>query len=197
VAETLRFYGSHFWPSILLGLAPAAITVAAAELSRNGRFLFVLTAGAAILTASYVAAAVLVSERPLERRAVLAAFGAGLVAYLPAPFLAIGFILPALAWLALVGLSVPAAVLERLSFRRALTRGVALARADYVHALGSLAALAIVAFLSQWVLFFLLRGAGESTVRIAAFLASLAISPILFLGAALLYFDQAARVSAK
>lgn len=197
MAETLRFYGSHFWPSILLGLAPAAITVAAAELSRNGRFLFVLTAGAAILTASYVGAAVLVSERPLERRAVLAAFGAGLVAYLPAPFLAIGFILPALAWLALVGLSVPAAVLERLSFRRALTRGVALARADYVHALGSLAALAIVAFLSQWVLFFLLRGAGESTVRIAAFLASLAISPILFLGAALLYFDQAARVSAK
>jgi hypothetical protein len=32
-------------------------------------------------------------------------------------------------------------------------------------------------------------------VRLAVFLADLVVSPLLFLGGALLYFDQAARVS--
>jgi hypothetical protein len=56
-----------------------------------------------------------------------------------------------------------------------------------------LATLVIVVFLTQSVLFFLLRGAGEQTVRLAAFLANLVVSPVLFLGSALLYFDQLAR----
>jgi hypothetical protein len=44
----------------------------------------------------------------------------------------------------------------------------------------------------------LLRGSGDQTERVAVILADLVISPLLFLGAALLYFDQAARVrSAK
>lgn len=197
VAETLRFYGSHFWSAILLGVGPAAVTVVQAELPRDQRFAFVLTGGAAILTASYVGAAALVSPRPVERRTLGVAFAVGLLVYLPAPFLAVAFVLPALAWLAFVGLGVPAAVIEGLTLRRAFARATALARADYVHALGSLAALAIVALLSQWSLFFLLRGTGESTVRVASFLVTLVVSPLLVLGAALLYFDQAARVSAK
>ena len=44
------------------------------------------------------------------------------------------------------------------------------------------------------VLFFLLQGLGDSTVRIAAFLALLVLSPLFLLGAGLLYVDQAARV---
>ena len=40
----------------------------------------------------------------------------------------------------------------------------------------------------------LLRDTGEQTERIAVFLADLVLSPILFLGAALLYFDQKARL---
>jgi ABC-type Na+ efflux pump permease subunit len=63
-----------------------------------------------------------------------------------------------------------------------------------VHALGSLATLAIVFFLTRFVLFFLLRGAGNAADRVAIFLADLVIAPVVFLGAALLYFDQAARV---
>ncbi|MFN2467318.1 MAG: hypothetical protein ABR521_04195 [Gaiellaceae bacterium] len=197
VAETLRFYGSHFWASLLLGVGPATFILVAAELTRGQSLIFLLTAGAAIYTGSYVGAAALVSTRPVERGPLAVAFGVGFLVYLPVPFLALAFLLPALAWLAFLGLAVPAAVIEKLTPRRAFARGIALARADFVHALGSLAALAIVAGLSQWVLFFLLRGTGESTARVASFLANLVISPVLFLGGALLYYDQAARADAK
>jgi uncharacterized membrane protein len=91
-------------------------------------------------------------------------------------------------------MAVPAVLLEERGFRGAFRRGIELARADYVHALGSLATLVIVVFLCQGVLFFLLRGTGEAALAVAGFLASLVISPLLFLGAALLYDDQAARV---
>jgi hypothetical protein len=87
-------------------------------------------------------------------------------------------------------------VIEGRGLRDAFRRAVALGRADYVHALGSLATLAILVFLSQALLFFLLRGQGEQTLRIAAFLASLVVSPLLFLGSVLLYFDQSAREDA-
>jgi hypothetical protein len=169
------------------------MTVAFAELGRGWQLVLGATIGALLLTASYVGACVLVSPRPVPRRSVLVALAVGVLVYLPAPFLAAVFILPAVAWLAYSGLAVPAAVIEGTGLRASLARGRQLARADYVHALGALAALTIVAFLSQGVLFFLLRGAGEATERAAGFLAALVITPILFLGAALLYFDQAAR----
>jgi hypothetical protein len=105
------------------------------------------------------------------------------------------YLLPALAWLALFGLSVPAAALERLGVRAALTRGRQLAAADYVHALGSLCALGIVYFVTRAMLFFLLRGQADAAERVAAFLGDLVLSPLLYLGAALVYFDQSARLS--
>jgi hypothetical protein len=63
-----------------------------------------------------------------------------------------------------------------------------------VHVLGSLATLAIVVFLTQAVLAFLLRGVGGAAVWVAYVLANMVVSPLLFLGAALLYVDQSARV---
>jgi len=72
-----------------------------------------------------------------------------------------------------------------------------LARADYVHALGSLATLAIVVFLTQAVLAFILRGAGGAAIDVAFILANVLISPLLFIGAALLYVDQAARFAVE
>ena len=123
-----------------------------------------------------------------------AAAAVGLVVFVPFPILFRAFVLPALALFAFCGLSVPAAVIERLSPRAALRRGVQLGKADYVHALGSLCTLAIVYFLSRTVLMLLLRGQGDATERIAGFLADLVLSPLIFLGAALLYYDQAARV---
>jgi hypothetical protein len=82
---------------------------------------------------------------------------------------------------------------ERRGLGRAFLRALRLARADYVHAFGSLVTLAIVSLLTSSVLFFLLRGQAAAALEVAAFLALLTISPLLFLGAALLYYDQAAR----
>jgi hypothetical protein len=66
-----------------------------------------------------------------------------------------------------------------------------------VHALGATATLAIVIVLSFFVLFFLLAGFGDQTLPVAAVLAALVLGPLFFLGAALLYFDQAARQDQK
>src|SRR5215472_314534 len=35
VAESIRFYGDHFWPCLALGLAPAVLTVVGANVSRT------------------------------------------------------------------------------------------------------------------------------------------------------------------
>ena len=197
VAETIRFYGNRFWPSLAIGIPPAILVVAGAPLPQRYRLLLVLTAGTLLITVSYVRACVLVLG---ERRGSFAvAFAVGVLVFAPVPVLtAVSFllVLPALAWLALVGLAVPVVLVDGGGFRASIRRALELARADYVHALGGLATLVIVVFLSQAVLFFLLRGAGEAAVAVAGFLANLVISPILFLGAALLYEDQAARAKA-
>jgi hypothetical protein len=192
VAETVRFYGSRFWPSLALGVPPAILAVALAPLDRVERLVLVVTAGSLLVTASYVAACALVAGR--RPGSLPLAYATGALVFAPVPVLVTAFILPALAWLALLGFVVPAVLLEERGFRAAFRRGIELARADYVHALGSLATLVIVVFLCQGVLFFLLRGTGEAAIAVAGFLASLVISPVLFLGSALLYDDQAARV---
>jgi putative flippase GtrA len=196
VAESVRLYGRRFWRSLATGVGPALLVVGGAPLDRTERLVFVGTIGTLLVTASYVVACTLVTE-PRPRRALATAFACGVLAFLPVPVLVTVFVLPALAWLALVGLVVPAALIEERRPRDAFARAIELARADYVHALGSLATLAIVVFLCQGVLFFLLRGAGESAIAIAAFLANLVVSPVIFLGSALLYFDQAARAAAR
>jgi hypothetical protein len=192
VAEAVRFYGSRFWPSLALGVPPAILIVVAAPLDRIERLALVVTAGSLLVTASYVAAFALVAGRRPGSLAL--AYAIGVLVFAPAPVLTTAFIVPALAWLALFGMAVPAVLLEERDFRAAFRRAIELARADYIHALGSLATLVIVVFLCQIVLFFLLRGTGEATLAVAGFLASLVISPVLFLGSAVLYYDQAARV---
>ena len=193
VAETIRFYGAHFWRSLALGIGPAAITVAGYEIGRRPLLVVVGVGWVVLATASYVGACILVSESQPPRGALGNAFGVGVLIALPVPVLSFLFALPALAWLAFFGLAVPATVIEGLRPRAALTRGMALARADYVHVLGSLCALAIVVFLTQVLLFSLLHSGSQQAIDIAGVLASLVIQPILFLGGAILYFDQAAR----
>jgi hypothetical protein len=196
VAETIRFYAGRFWRSLALGVSVGVIDTVAISLDRTTAVLFEAIVAGPLLTISFVAAAVLVAEeheRP-PARVLAAAWGAGSLAFAPFPFFAVIFILPAIAWLALVGLVVPVIVIERLPIRAAFRRATALSRADYVHALGSLATLAITYFLARFGLFFLLRGGSGTAERTAAFVADLVISPLLFLGAALLYYDQAARV---
>lgn len=185
VAETIRFYGKHFWRSLALGLGPAAVTVAGYYTGFHPWLAAVVAGWVALASASCVGACVLVSGPRPSREVLLRAFTAACLASLP--------ILAGFLWLAPLGLAVPAIVRECLPIRRAFRRGLELARADYVHALGSLATLLLVVFLTQVLLTALLHGASKQSVHVSAFLASLVLQPILFLGAALLYDDQVAR----
>jgi len=197
VAESLRLYGARFWPSLTLGLGPSLLGVAAAELDDPARAIIVLGAGPLVITASYAGAIALV--RPIHRGRYLAvALAVGFIAFFPLwvtrLWILPGSYLVAFAWLAFFILSVPAALIERRGFVDALRRGLALARADYVHVLGSLATLAITIFLTGLVLLFALRELSDQALRIAAFLAFLVLSPVFLLGSAVLYVDQSARV---
>jgi hypothetical protein len=194
VAESVRLYGEQFVRGLAIGVLPAALAFLTAHVSRRLWFVLAPTVYDVLLSAAYVAACVLVLEvRPSGVR-LLRAWAMGCLVFAPVPFLLLLFLLPALAWLAALGLVVPVLLVEQVSLRNAFTRAWRLARADYVHALGSLATLAIVVFLTQTVLAFLLRGAAGAAVDIAFVLANVVISPLLFIGAALLYVDQAARV---
>lgn len=194
VAETLKVYGANVWRAFLVGVPAAAVNLVATELSRAAALVFVIVAGSLLLTASFVLASSIVHAVPLRSAAAATAFATGVIVFLPFPFLASGFILPGLVWLAFVGLAVPAALVERLGVVPALRRGVELARADFGHALGGLAALTILVFVTQGAVFFLLREYADNSQRVAATLAYVVIAPVLFLGAGILYTDQAARV---
>jgi hypothetical protein len=200
VAEAIRIYGSRFWPSLALGIGPGLLGIAAAELDGAARVAVVVGVGPLVLASSYAGAVALL--RPIGRgRYVGVALAAGYLAFLPICVSRLwifpGIYLVALAWLALVGLAVPAALVERRGYADALRRGVQLARADYVHALGSLATLAITIFLTGLVIFFSIREGSGQAIRIAAVLALIVLAPLFVLGAAVLYVDQAARVESS
>jgi hypothetical protein len=186
VAETVRFYGRHFWRSLLLGVGPACVTVAGYYTGFHVTLVAVAVAWVVLASASFVGACVLVGGT-LPPRAILArAFVASCLVALP---MLAGFL-----WLAPLGLAVPAIVDKRLRLRAAFRRAFDLTRSDFVHALGSLATLLLVVFLTQVLLTALLHGASKQSVHVSAFLASLVLQPVLFLGAAMLYGDQAARL---
>jgi hypothetical protein len=194
VAESIRIYGEHFVRCLAIGIPAAMLTVVGTHASRQLALVLTPTLYGALLSASYVYACTIVLERRPSPLRLATAWAAGWVAFVPAPFLLLGFILPALAWLAAVGLVVPVLVVEELGMGAAFRRAWRLARADYVHALGSLATLAILVLLTQGVLAFIIRGAANEALETAFALSSLVISPLVFIGASLLYVDQAARV---
>jgi hypothetical protein len=194
IAETIRLFGDRFVPALPLGLPVAVLDVLA-----FGRTVGVQTvllwAFAPAFAAAFVWASSLVCGVALTRRSATIAFAVGVLVFLPFPVLYRLFVIPGLALFALVGLAVPAAVVEGRGFGGALRRGFALGRADVVHALGGLATLALVYGLSRYALLFLLRTQSDQTQQVAGFLADLVLAPMLFLGPALLYGDQAARVA--
>lgn len=194
VGESIRFYGEHFWQALALGLAPAALAVVGANVSRAVVVVLSPTLFGALLSAAYVGASVLVLERRPDNRRLVVAWIAGWLVFAPVPFLVLGFVVPGVAWLAALGLVVPVVVVEDAPLRGAFRRAWRLARADYLHAFGSIATLAILVFLTQAVLAFTLRNFGGAGVSVAFFLAIVVVSPLLFVGTALLYVDQEARV---
>jgi hypothetical protein len=192
IAESIRFYGHHFWVVLPLG-----VPVAVADQLSIGHALVVQMIVYWVLTPLFVGAYLwairLVHGARPTRTAVLVAA----LIWLPFPALRSFYLLPAVAWLAFIGLAVPAAAIEQLGFRDALERGRRLGTADYVHALGSLAALVIVVALSEATLNSLLHSQGDNGQRVGLILSDLVLSPLLFVGGALLYVDQAARVGSS
>jgi hypothetical protein len=197
VGEAIRLYGSRFWTSLTFGLPVVFVNAVAWENSSGDRRLLVAPVSAVLLPLSYVGASALVTRRPLLTRRALLAYVTAVLVFIPFPFLATLFVVPGLVWLALFGLAIPAMLAEDLSAGAALRRGLALGRADFVHVLGALATLGLIVFLVQGGLYFVLREFADSTQRAAAGLASLVVSPLVFLGAALLYVDEDARLRSR
>jgi len=191
IAETIRAYGNRFWRALPLGL-PLAL---ADQLSihHGSAQALVFWALLPLFVAAYVWACRLVLDARPNRTAILLA----VLIYLPFPALRALYIVPGLAWFALIGLAVPAAMVERTRLRDSLVRGRELGLADYVHSLGSLCALVLVVGVSGSVLGALLRSQSDAGLRAAVFLSDIVLSPLLYLGAALLYVDQAARVGSR
>jgi hypothetical protein len=189
VAESIRFYGDRFWRVLPLGLALVGVDVSSLHRSVTVQTL-VLWAFAPVFSAAYVYAAAMAHGK----RWSWTAFAAALLVYLPFPVLVRLYLLPGLVWFALFGLAVPAAVAEELGLRSALRRGWQLARADPVHAIGAVVTLGLVYFVSRYALLVLIHGFGGQGQVGAAIIADLVLSPLMFVGAVLLYEDQAARV---
>ena len=75
--------------------------------------------------------------------------------------------------------------------------GFELGKADYVHAAGALATLVVLFFLVRIGLALLLESQADNTVRTAIFLSDAILAPLLFLGGAILYVDQEARLVSR
>lgn len=196
VAESLRLYGRNFLRALPLGVIVAAVnqlTIGVDRFVVGG--LLVLTAP--VFSAAYAYACRLESDTPGGRRSWLVAIAAGSLVFVPAALLFPWFALAAVLWLALVGLAVPAAIREGSSFTGSLRRGLELGRADYIHAAGSLATLVILFFLTRIGLALLLESQADNTVRTAIFLSDAVLAPLLFLGGAILYEDQKARLDSR
>lgn len=193
VAETLHLYGSRFGVTLPLGLVIAIADQASLGLDLAGRIV-VLLAAAPFLSAGYAAGAALASDERPAASTWARAIGVGTLVFLPAAFLFPWFALAAIVVLALFGNAVPATMIENLGPLRAFRRSVEVARADLVHALGGLATLVLMFGLGRLAMGFLLRQQADNTLRVAIFLADTVLGPVLFVGAALLYVDLAARV---
>ena len=190
VAEAIRTYGAHFWQVLPLGLVVVGLDVATLHRGVDTQTL-ILWGFAPLFAAAYVRAATVVRNEQWAWPALWA----GLVVFLPFPILVRLYVLPGIAWFGLLGLSVPAAVAERLGVRDALRRGWQLARADLLHAIAGLVTLGLVYFVSRYALLVFIHGFGGQGQTVAGMIADLVLSPLVFVGAVLLYEDQRARLA--
>ena len=195
VAQAIELYQRNFFRALVLGLPVAVVDelMLGADLSPVGRSAVLLAASPAFSLAYAGACAIRQAERP-SLKVWLSAVVLGVLTFLPAALLSSWFALLAVLWLGLAGHAVPVVMAERLPPVAALRRTFELGRADYVHAAGSFATLAILFALTRLALGLLLSSQADATVRVAIFLADLALSPLLFLGAAIVYVDLVARV---
>jgi hypothetical protein len=196
VAESIRLYGRHFVRALPLGLVVGAINQLTTGEER-ATVTVALLATAPVFSAAYAYGTQLASGRRAPLHSWAVAIVVGSLVFVPAALLFPWFALAAVLWLALVGLAVPVAMVEDTTFVRSLRRGLELGRADYVHAVGSLATLVLLFFLTRAGLALVLQAQADNTVRTAIFLADTVLAPLLFLGGAILYVDQDARLRSR
>jgi hypothetical protein len=197
VGEAIRAYGARFWEGLVLGIPVVLANALVWRQSADDLGLVLLLPTALLISFSYVLAVGRVNGVSVRSRRGALAYVLAVLIFLPVPLFVAVFILPALIWLSLFGLAVPAVLVEGLGVRAALARGLTLARADFIHVLGGLATLALVVVISQFSLYFVLREYADNTRMIAAALAALVVSPVVFLGSALVYVDQVARLGSR
>ena len=193
VAEAIKLYQGRWAASLALGLPVAVVDQVIADQPLEVRIAALVVASPAFSLAYAGAAAIRQDESP-PLRIWVTAVAVGVVTFLPAAVLFAWFAILAILWLGLAGHAVPAVMAERLGPVAALRRTLALGRADYVHAAGSFATLAIVFGLTRLALGLVLSSQADATMRVAIFLADLVVSPILYLGAAIVYVDLVARI---
>jgi hypothetical protein len=206
-AEAARAYGERIWAAFGLGAVTAAAFLLALAVHPLISVVFVALA----FTAGWAAATRLVVGDSFSGAWAHVAAHAPVLLVLTVvasiPFsLALSqlvLILLAVAWLAFMGFAIPVAVVESGESQRfidelgfQLRRSIALARAEYLHAVGVIAALVIAYILVGILLIATLRGvAGNSGVAAVA-IAQVVLAPFFFLGLAVLYFEQRARAEA-
>lgn len=205
LAETIRVYGDRVRAALGLGaviggayllaaVVPAILEVLVVSLAFTGTF----AAAARIVSGdSFAEAWAQVGVRAPVL--VVLTFVVAVPFALAATYLF--FLVLAALWLALVGFSVPVAMLERESaadgvFGRiayALDRSLRLARAEYLHAAGVVAALIGVYLVVGILIGVALVGFADNGRLIAVSLAQLVLAPLFFLGLSVLYYEQRAR----
>lgn len=193
VAEALKLYGSRFWVALPLGL-PLAIADPLAFDRPLAERTALIVALSPLFSVAYVWACALESGTRPSRRTWVVAAVVGTLVFLPAAATLGWFVLLAVAWLGLAGWAVPAIVHEGLGLADGLRRGIDLGRADLGHAIGGVATLVLLYGITRGALAWLLREQAENTVQMSVLLADVVVSPVIFLGSALLYRDLAARV---
>ena len=207
IAETIHIYGER--PRAALGLG--AVVAGAFVLAQAVPSLLEVLIISLAFTAVYGAAARIVSGDSFAEAwaqvGVRAPVLLVLTIVVAIPFaIAVGYLLLivlAVLWLALSGFSVPVAMLERSgeqesAFGRiayALDRSLRLARAEYLHAAGIVAALVIVYILLSGLVGTALVGFAENGELAAAALVQVVLAPLFFLGLAVLYYEQRARAA--
>jgi len=196
LAETIRTYGQHFVRAVPLGLVVAVSNQLALDRTIGEQIAIFLVA-APFFTFAYADATRLVTGVRPAAEEWLVALVVGTIVFLPAAALIPWFKLAVVVWLAVIGLVVPAALVERTSFRESFARALALGRVDYVHGIGALAALVLIFGMAESGLALLLESQADNTVRSAIFLADTVLGPLLFLGGAVLYVDQDARLRSR
>jgi hypothetical protein len=193
VAQAIELYQRNFFRALLLGIPVAVVDQLVTGLSIPERSA-ALVAASPFFSLAYAGACAIRQDEKPPLRVWVSAVALGVLTFLPAALLFPWFAILSVLWLGLAGHAVPVVMAERLAPVAALRRTFVLGRADYVHAAGSFATLAILFAITRYTLGLLLSSQADATVRVAIFLADLALSPLLFLGASIVYVDLVARV---